>query len=66
MIGQREVRSSSPTAARNHLQVRLSTAEDASARYGWPLHVIEHCADDPAIEQPEAFLKALRTALGTT
>ena len=31
----------------------------------WPLHVIEDCADDPPIEQPEAFLAALRTALGT-
>jgi pimeloyl-ACP methyl ester carboxylesterase len=38
-------------------------AEAASARYGWPLHVIEDAADDPPIEQPEAFLRALRAAL---
>ena len=44
---------------------RLSIAEAASARYGWPLHVIEHAADDPPIEQPEAFVRALRAALGT-
>jgi pimeloyl-ACP methyl ester carboxylesterase len=44
--------------------VRLEVAEAASARYGWGLHVIEGAADDPAIEQPEAFLRALRTALG--
>ncbi|MGH7527453.1 MAG: alpha/beta fold hydrolase, partial [Gemmatimonadales bacterium] len=41
----------------------LRTAEAASERYGWPLHVIEDSADDPPIEQPEAFLAALRTAL---
>jgi pimeloyl-ACP methyl ester carboxylesterase len=44
---------------------RLRIAETASARYGWPLHVIENCADDPPIDQPEAFLEALRAALGT-
>jgi len=42
---------------------RLQIAETASARYGWPLHVIEHCADDPPRDQPEAFLKALRATL---
>ncbi|MEG3630124.1 alpha/beta fold hydrolase [Streptomyces poriticola] len=45
------------------LQVRLRAAEAASVRYGWPLHVIEECRDDPAVEQPEAFLDALRTAM---
>ena len=44
---------------------RLWIAEDASARYGWPLHVIENCADDPPRDQPLAFLEALRMALGT-
>jgi pimeloyl-ACP methyl ester carboxylesterase len=43
--------------------VRLSVAEVASERYGWPLHVIEGARDDPAIEQPQGFLEALRTAL---
>ena len=42
----------------------LSVAEAAHARFGWPLHIIERCADDPPIEQPEAFLEALRTVLG--
>src|SRR5688572_26470248 len=51
---------------RHDLGVRLSVAEAASARYGWPLHVIENARDDPAIEQPEAFLAALRTALDVT
>jgi pimeloyl-ACP methyl ester carboxylesterase len=41
----------------------LAAAEDASARFGWPLHVIERCNDDPPVEQPEALLRALRAAL---
>jgi pimeloyl-ACP methyl ester carboxylesterase len=50
---------------RHDLGVRLNVAEKASARYGWPLHVIENARDDPAIEQPQAFLRALHGALGT-
>jgi pimeloyl-ACP methyl ester carboxylesterase len=42
---------------------RLRVAELASERYGWPLHVIEDCADDPARDRPEAFLDALGSAL---
>jgi pimeloyl-ACP methyl ester carboxylesterase len=42
--------------------VRIARA--ASSRHGWPLHVIEDCADDPARDRPEEFLRALRTALG--
>ena len=41
----------------------LSVAEAASARFGWPLQVIENCADDPPVEQPDALLRALRAAL---
>lgn len=43
---------------REDLQVRLRVAEAASERYGWPLHVIDGAADDPAVEQPAAFLRA--------
>jgi len=50
---------------RHDRQARLGLAEAASARYGWPLHVIERAADDPAVEQPEAFPRALRGALGS-
>jgi pimeloyl-ACP methyl ester carboxylesterase len=50
---------------RHDRQVRLGLAEAASARYGWPLHVIEQAADDPAVEQPDAFLRAVRGALGS-
>ena len=49
---------------RHDLATPLSVAEEASARYGWPLHIIENCNDDPPVEQPEALLRALRTALG--
>ena len=51
---------------RHDLGVRLDVAEAAGARHGWPLHVIEDARDDPAIEQPRAFLRALRTALGSS
>lgn len=50
---------------RHDRAVRLRIAEDASARYGWPLHVIEKARDDPKLERPVAFLQALRAALGS-
>jgi pimeloyl-ACP methyl ester carboxylesterase len=43
--------------------MRLRIAEAASERYGWPLHVIERAADDPPMEQPQAFVQALRACL---
>jgi pimeloyl-ACP methyl ester carboxylesterase len=55
-----------PTAliwGRHDLATRLAVAEAASARYGWPLHVMEESADDPPLEQPDAFLRALRSVL---
>jgi pimeloyl-ACP methyl ester carboxylesterase len=44
---------------RHDVGVPLAVAEAASARYGWPLHVIDDARDDPAVEQPAAFLAAL-------
>ena len=49
---------------RHDLATPLSVAQATSKRLGWPLHVIEDAADDPPIEQPEAFLSALDLALG--
>lgn len=46
---------------RHDLATPLACAEAASARYGWPLHVIEDANDDPPIEQPEAVLRALES-----
>jgi pimeloyl-ACP methyl ester carboxylesterase len=44
--------------------MRLRIAEEASARYGWPLHVIEDAGHFSVADQPEAFRAALRAALG--
>jgi pimeloyl-ACP methyl ester carboxylesterase len=55
-----------PTAliwGRHDLAIPLDVARDASARYGWPLHVIEEAGADAPLEQPEAFVAALRAAL---
>jgi pimeloyl-ACP methyl ester carboxylesterase len=48
---------------RHDLQTPLRVAEAASARYGWPLHVIDGARDDPFFEQPTAALRALRSEL---
>jgi pimeloyl-ACP methyl ester carboxylesterase len=49
---------------RHDLQTPVQTAEAVAARQGWPLHVIEDAADDPAHERPAAFLGAFHTAVG--
>jgi pimeloyl-ACP methyl ester carboxylesterase len=54
-----------PTAlvwGRHDRVMRLRIAEEASTRYGWPLHVIDD-AGHFALERPEAFDRALRAAL---
>ena len=48
---------------RHDLATPVSIAEAASARYGWPIHVIEHANDDPSMDQPEAFVRTLLGAL---
>jgi pimeloyl-ACP methyl ester carboxylesterase len=48
---------------RHDLATPLHVAEAASARYGWPLHVVDDAGDDPPLDQPEAFLDALRRAV---
>jgi pimeloyl-ACP methyl ester carboxylesterase len=42
----------------------LRTAQQASARYGWPLQVIENAGHFVMVERPDALVEALRTALG--
>lgn len=44
---------------RYDLATALHVAESASMRYDWPLMVIEDAGDDPALEQPAAFVAAL-------
>jgi pimeloyl-ACP methyl ester carboxylesterase len=48
---------------RENTGVRLAVGEAASARHGWPLQVIDDAGDDPPMEQPQAFLEALRASL---
>jgi FAD/FMN-containing dehydrogenase len=43
---------------RHDLATPLAVAEAAGERHGWPLRVIEDCADPP-VEQPAAFVEAL-------
>lgn len=48
---------------RHDLATPLAVAEAASTRYGWPLRVIDACADDPPVERPAAFVRELLAAL---
>ena len=48
---------------RHDLATPLTVAEAASKRFGWPLHVIENAAADPVMDQPKAFIDALRATL---
>ncbi len=48
---------------RHDMATPLRVAEAASRAFGWPLHVIEDAADDPAMDQPEAFAATLRSAI---
>lgn len=51
--------------ARHDRVMRLRYAEQASARYGWPLIVIDDAGHVVFAEQPDATLRAVRSALGT-
>jgi 2-hydroxymuconate-semialdehyde hydrolase len=42
----------------------LRIAEAAHAKLGWPLRIVEDAGHVPHIEQPEAFVDALRGAVG--
>jgi pimeloyl-ACP methyl ester carboxylesterase len=58
-----------PTAliwGRNDMALPLAVGEAATARYGWPLHVVDEAGDDPPLDRPEAFMDALRAATGRT
>lgn len=48
---------------RHDLATPLRAAESATTAMGWPLYVIESAADDPALEQPEAFVAVLTETL---
>lgn len=42
---------------------KLKIAEVASAKYGWPLHIIEDTRDDPKLERPEAFVHTFNVVM---
>jgi pimeloyl-ACP methyl ester carboxylesterase len=39
--------------------VPVSVGEAAAARYGWPIRVLDNTGNEPAIEDPDAFVKAV-------
>ncbi|SFK23475.1 alpha/beta fold hydrolase [Streptomyces pini] len=47
---------------RQNPETRLRYGEDAAARFGWPLHVIDDCGADAHLEHPDALVAALRAA----
>ena len=50
---------------RHDLAAPLGVAMAVGDRHGWPVQVVDQAADDPPVEQPDAFLAALRVALGS-
>jgi pimeloyl-ACP methyl ester carboxylesterase len=67
-IGTRPMRSAdlkaipTPTLllwGRHDRMVPLRVAEIASARHGWPLHIVDDAAHVPHVEQPQSFVDAL-------
>lgn len=49
---------------RNDRVMRFRIAEKASARFGWPLYAIENAGHAALLERPDAFIDALRSAMG--
>jgi pimeloyl-ACP methyl ester carboxylesterase len=39
--------------------VPVSVGEAAAAQYGWPIRVLDNTGNEPAIEDPDAFVKAV-------
>jgi pimeloyl-ACP methyl ester carboxylesterase len=44
---------------RHDRMVPVAIGEAASARHGWPLHVIDEAGHAPHVEQPDAFVETL-------
>jgi 2-hydroxymuconate-semialdehyde hydrolase len=57
-----------PTAllwGRHDRMVPLPVGQVAATRHNWPLHIIDHAAHAPHIEQPDAFIDALSNVAAT-
>jgi pimeloyl-ACP methyl ester carboxylesterase len=39
--------------------VPVSVGEAASARFGWPIRILDNTGNEPAIEDPDAFVAAV-------
>jgi pimeloyl-ACP methyl ester carboxylesterase len=52
--------------ARNDRITRFRIAEEASARFGWPLYPIDDSGHFLIGERPDAFVEALRAAMGAS
>ncbi len=48
---------------RHDLAIPLRIAQSAARVFGWPLHIIEDCADEPSLDQPEALVAVVRSIL---
>jgi pimeloyl-ACP methyl ester carboxylesterase len=48
--------------SRNDRITRFRIAEEASARFGWPLYPIDDCGHFAIGERPDAFIDALQAA----
>src|SRR6185503_13981327 len=46
---------------RDDVIVPVSVGEAAAARYGWRIRVLDNTGNEPAIEDPDAFVKAVTT-----
>jgi pimeloyl-ACP methyl ester carboxylesterase len=44
--------------------VPVAVGTQASSRFGWPLHVLPHAGNEPALELPDEFVRVLRTTMG--
>ena len=48
---------------RHDAATSVSVAEEAAARYGWPLHVIDGAGDEVALDRPAEFVDTLMRVL---
>ena len=49
---------------RHDAATSLSVAEEAAARYGWPLRVIDGAGDEVTLDRPAEFVDTLYSVLG--
>jgi pimeloyl-ACP methyl ester carboxylesterase len=50
---------------KNDRVMRFKIAEEASAKFGWPLYSIDDCGHASVMERPDAVIEALRAAIDT-